>query len=157
SGDSAAIRRMVRQGADPNAPYGALHWTPLMHAIYKNQIASVEALLDSGADVNRTGDYESEPRTKQREVTPLMMASCYGYAPIVQALLHRGADPSRLDGDGNRALDYALTGTLYRPTLFECQDYTVRKLLQANAPRAINPGTRKWATFKRCASLASLQ
>src|ERR1700694_2184120 len=73
NGNAAAVRELVKSGADPNAAYGALNWTPLMHAIYGNQIASVKALLDSGADVNRTGDYETEPRTKQLNVTPLMM------------------------------------------------------------------------------------
>src|ERR1700686_1724285 len=124
-GNAAAVREIVKSGADPNAEYGALNWTSLMHAVDRNQIGSVEALLDSGADVNRTGDYETEPRTKQRGVTPLMMAAGYGYTPIVELLLRHGADPARVDGDGNRALDYALAGMLYRVTFFGCQDSTV--------------------------------
>jgi hypothetical protein len=156
-GDAAAVREIVRRGGDPNAAYGALNWTPLMHAIYTNQIGSVKALLDSGADVNRTFDFETEPRTKQRNVTPLMMAAGYGQTPVVELLLQRGADPARVDGDGNRALDYALTGTLYRATLFECQDSTVRALVAAHAPLAIHPDSRKWAKFKRCNGLALLR
>src|SRR5437870_3018251 len=156
-GNAAAVREIVRSGADPNGKYGALNWTPLMHAIHRNQIGSVKALLDSGADVNRTGDYETEPRTKQRGVTPLMMAAGYGYTPIVELLLRRGADPARVDGDGNRALDYALSGTLYRATLFECQDSTVRALIAAHAPSDIAPDSRRWARFKRCDSLALLR
>src|SRR5256885_2021648 len=120
-----------------------------MQAIYKNQVGAVQALLDAGADVNRTGDYETEPRTKQRNVTPLMMASGYGYTPIVELLLRRRADPALVDGDGNRALDYALSGTLYRATLFECQDSTVRALVAARAPTAISADARRWAKFKR--------
>ncbi len=80
----------------------------------------------------------------QRDVTPLMMAAGYSYTPIVELLLRRGADPARVDGDGNRALDYALTGTLYRATLFECQDSTVRVLIAAHAPRVINRDSRRW-------------
>src|SRR5438132_5372907 len=137
-GNATAVREIVKSGADPNAALGSLNWTPLMHAIHRNQIGSVKALLDSGADVNRTGDYETEPRTKQRGVTPLMMAAGYGYTPIVELLLRRGADPARVDGDGNRALDYALTGTLYRATLLECQDSTVRALVAAHAPLVIH-------------------
>jgi hypothetical protein len=156
SGDPAAVREIVKRGGDPNAPYGALHWTPLMHAIYKNQIASVEALLDSGADVNKSGDFETEPRTKQREVTPLMMAAGYGHTPIVELLLRHGADPARVDGDGSRALDYALSGTLYRATLFECQDSTVRALIAAHAPPMISPDARRWAGIKRCDTVALL-
>ena len=149
-GNAAAVREIVKSGGDPNAEYGGLNWTPLMHAIYKNQIGSVKALLDSGADVNKTGDDETEPRTKQERVTPLMMAAGYGYTPIVELLLRRGADPARADGDGNRALDYALTGTLYRITLFECQDSTVRALVAAHAPLGISADSRRWASIKRC-------
>jgi hypothetical protein len=156
-GNAAAVREIVKSGADPNAAYGALNWTPLMHAIQNNQIGSVKALLDSGADVNRTGDDETEPRTKQRDVTPLMMAAGYGYTPIVALLLRRGADPARVDGDGNRALDYALSGTLYRRTLFECQDSTVRALIAAHAPLGITSDTRRFASIKRCNTLALLR
>jgi hypothetical protein len=156
-GNAAAVREIVKRGGDPNAQYGGLNWTPLMHAIHHNQIGSVKALLDSGADVNRTGDYETEPRTKQRSVTPLMMAAGYGYTPIVEILLRRGADPARVDGDGNRALDYALTGTLYRRTLFECQDSTVRALIAAHAPLGISSDSRRWASIKRCNALALLR
>src|SRR6266542_5907037 len=132
-GNAAAVRELVKSGADRNAAYGALNWTPMMHAIHKNQIGSVKALLDSGADVNQTGDYETEPRTMQRAVTPLMMAAGYGYTPIVELLLRRGADPARVDSDGNRALDYALTGALDHPTFFQCQDSTVGALIAAHA------------------------
>ncbi len=152
-GDGPAIREIVKRGCDPNAAYGALNWTPLMHAISRNQIESVKALLDSGADVNRTGDYETEPRTKQLRVTPLMMASGYGYTPIVELLLQRGADPAPADSDGNRALDYALTGMLYR-TLFECHDSTVRALIAAHAPLQVSADSRRWAGIKRCETLA---
>ena len=157
SGDAAAVREIVKGGGDPNAAYGALNWTPLMHAIYKNQIGAVQALLDAGADVNKSGDYESEPRTKQRDVTPLMMAAGYGHTPIVELLLRHGADPARIDGDGNRALDYALSGTLYRATLFECQDSTVRALLAAHAPPVVSPDARRWAGIKRCNTIAQLR
>ena len=156
-GNAAAVREIVRSGADPNAKYGALNWTPLMHAIHGNQIGSVKALLDSGADVNRTGDYETEPRTMQRDVTPLMMAAGYGYTPIVELLLQRGADPTRADGDGNRALDYALTGTLYHRTFFQCQDSTVRALIAAHAPLDISSDSRRFASIKRCNALALLR
>jgi ankyrin repeat protein len=156
-GNAAAVREIVKSGADPNARYGALNWTPLMHAIHANQIGSVEALLDSGADVNRTGDDETEPRTKQRDVTPLMMAAGYGYRPIVELLLRRGADPARVDGDGNRALDYALSGTLYHRTFFQCQDSTVRALIAAHAPLDISSDTRRFASIKRCSALALLR
>ena len=61
-----------------------------------------------------------------------------------------------LETDGNRALDYALSGTLYRATLFECQDDTVRALVAAHAPPVLNVETRKWARFKRCGETLAL-
>jgi len=159
-GDAAAVRAIVAHGADPNAAYGALNWTPLMHAIHANRLATVTALLDAGADVNRTGDYETEPRTKQLNVTPLMMAAGYGYTPIVRTLLRRGADPGRVDGDGNRALDYALSGVLFHASFLGCQDDTVRALVTARAPLRLSEDARRWAKVKRCSSaiqLASLR
>ncbi len=156
-GNAVAIREIVKKGADPNEAYGSLNWTPLMHAVYSNRISSVKALLDSGADVNRTGDDETEPRTKQLRVTPLMMAAGYGYTPIVKLLLKRGADPALVDGDGNRALDYALTGTLYRRTFLECQDSTVRALIAARAPLGISADARRLASIKRCNALSLLR
>lgn len=154
SGDALAVRRLVKAGADPNGRAGALRWTPLMHAIYKNQPGAVRALLDAGADANRTFDFESEPRTKQTEVTPLMMAAAYGQTETVRLLLARGADPALADGDGNRALDYALTGVLYR-SVFACHDGATRALLAAHAPAAREEALR-WAKRKRCYSAGGL-
>jgi hypothetical protein len=124
SGDVAGIKQAVAHGANVNAPAGGNDWTPLLHAIHKNQIASVAALLDYGADANK--------RTP-KSMTPLMMAAEYGYTDIVQLLLRRGANPALSDLDGATALDYAVTGTtdIDRFTLFSCQDDTVRALLAA--------------------------
>src|ERR1043165_9625531 len=85
SGNVAEVRQKLAQGADPNAPDGVNDWTPLLHAIHKNQLGSVEALLDGHADPNRAVN----------GLTPLMMAAGYGYTPIVRLLLARGADPNR--------------------------------------------------------------
>src|SRR5207247_11010308 len=53
AGDLATIRTLIAHGADPNEAAGQNHWSPLLHAIHKHQNASVEALLDSGANTNR--------------------------------------------------------------------------------------------------------
>src|SRR6266404_5846559 len=80
-GDVLAIADLVSKGADVNARGGVNGWTPLMHAIHKNQSGSVRALLDAGADLNATAGHE----------TALTMAAAYGYADIVRLLLDRGA------------------------------------------------------------------
>src|SRR5262245_5514181 len=101
AGDTAAIRRLVAQGADPNAPSGGNDWTPLMHAIHTHQNASVAALIDAGADPNRAS---------ASGVTPLMWAAGYGYDDTVRLLLQRGAKASLTSANGESALDWALTG-----------------------------------------------
>ena len=48
-GNVAQMRALLGQGADPDEFSGSNGWTPLMHAIHKNQIASVTVLLDAHA------------------------------------------------------------------------------------------------------------
>ena len=148
SGDVVAVRKMLASGADPNAPEGVNDWTPLIHAVHKNQIGSVAALLDGHADPNRAVNGG----------TPLMWAAGYGYTPIVRLLLARGADPRIRDLDGETAVDYAVAGMidLDRFTFFRCQDDTVRALLAANAPRTITQRSRRWGSIKRCSSVSLL-
>jgi len=134
AGDAAQIRQLVAKGADPNAPSGGNQWTPLLHAVHTHRNASVAALLDAGADVNRG------------TVTPLMMAAGYGFDDTVRLLLQRGA---KTDG----ALDAALYGVtdIDRFTYFTCQDSTAR-LLRGAAPTATaSAGAQRWARIKRCA------
>ena len=138
AGDTALIRQLTAKGADPDAPSGNNDWTPLLHAIHKHQTASVGALLDAGADVNRAG---------HDGVTPLMMAAGYGYDDTVRTLLERGAKPEG-------ALDWALTGAtdVDRFTFFDCQDSTVQ-LIRRSAPNAAaSASSSRWARFKRCAA-----
>jgi hypothetical protein len=148
-GDVVAVRQMLAQGADPNASDGVNDWTPLLHAIHKNQLGSVEALIDGRADPNRAVNGE----------TPLMMAAGYGYTPIVKLLLARGADPRVRNADGETAVDYAVTGVtdIDRFTFFRCDDDTVRALVAANAPRTIKASSRRWGSIKRCDSLSLLR
>ena len=147
AGDVATIHRLAAQGADPNAIAGQNGWTPLLHAIHKHQNASVAALLDAGADVNRGDD---------KGVTPLMMAAGYGYDDTVQLLLERHADPTVKRPNGETALDWAMSGMtdIDRFTFFECQDSTARLL--HNAAPSVEPlvGARRWVKIKRCAAFS---
>ena len=58
-------------------------WTPLHIAAWNNKIEAVAALISHGADVNARDKYG---------LTPLMRASYWGYAKVVEALLDAGAD-----------------------------------------------------------------
>ncbi len=89
TGHAEAIAELVRAGADPDLrDSGPNGWTPLHHAVHKNQPGSVRALLAAGADVNGRSD---------NGLTPLMLAAVQGEAEIVEELLAAGADP-RLQG-----------------------------------------------------------
>ena len=83
TGDTARIQQLITAGADPNAGSGVNGWSPLMHAIHKNQPGSVEALLAAGADVNLRGTNGQ---------TALKMASDAGNTGIVKILLAHGAE-----------------------------------------------------------------
>jgi hypothetical protein len=141
SGDAAAVRALCARGAGVNAPAGGNGWTPLLHAVHKNQTGTAAALLDSGADVNRPAP---------NGTTPLMMAAGYGKREMVALLLSRGADAKRLDDSDAAAIDYALTGVtdLDAFTFFACQDDTAA-LLTAASPRPQTSSLR-WARMKGC-------
>jgi ankyrin repeat protein len=140
SGDAQGIRALVARGNDPNASAGGNGWTPLEHAVHKHQVGSLTALLDAGADPNRSS---------REGTTPLMMAAGYGYTDMVQILLRRGANPRLTDRHGMTALDLAITGVsdIDRFTLFDCQNETVKVLQAAGAPAG---AAKTLARIKKC-------
>lgn len=89
-GDAAALRTLLQQKADVNAPQidgaTALHW-----AVYRDDLAGADLLIAAGAKVdaaNREG------------FTPLAMASLYGNAPMIEKLLKAGAGAKQRLGNG---------------------------------------------------------
>jgi hypothetical protein len=111
-----------------------------MHAIHKNQPASVAALLNAGADVN----------LESGRTTALIMAAGYGYAGLVKTLLDHGADPRVVAAAGRTALEAAVGGSLDidRYTSGYCQTATVRALLDHDPE--LRPG--QGSTLARTAS-----
>ena len=143
SGDTQTLKRLLAGGADPNRRWGVNNWTPLMHAIHKNQKASVEVLLAGGADMNaRCGD----------GVTALMMTAGYGYADIVKVLLDHGADIHAETYGGDNALTMAVGGVpdIDKFTIGKCQTETVAVLLKKAPDLKI-----KDSTYGRAARLAA--
>src|SRR5690349_13421732 len=72
--------------------------TPLLTAIYHDDLHAVERLIAAGADVrgaNREG------------VTPLAMACLDGDLPIIERLLMAGADPTQRGPNGETLLMFA--------------------------------------------------
>ena len=56
SGDVDAVRRLLADGADPNAREAGDNTTPLHWAAAAKHVEAVRALLDAGADVHGLGD-----------------------------------------------------------------------------------------------------
>jgi uncharacterized protein len=82
--DTEALRVLVKQGANVNAPDGdgstALHW-----ACYRDDLESADLLIRAGAKVNAANDLG---------VTPLWNASQNGSEAMVKRLLAARADPN---------------------------------------------------------------
>ena len=81
--DGAALRALLRDGADVDRPQGdgatALHW-----AAYRDDVETVRLLIASGAAVDPANALG---------VTPLWLAANNGSPAVVEALLAAGADP----------------------------------------------------------------
>ena len=93
-GDQAAVRSLLAQKADVNAPQAdgatALHW-----AAYRNDLAMADLLIAAGADV----------KTPNREgATPLYLASINGSPAMIEKLLKAGADANERGPQGETPL-----------------------------------------------------
>lgn len=153
AGDTSELERLLSAGADPNQRAGVNNWTPLMHAIHKDQTESVRVLLRHGADVNAPMAHHSNA---------LIMAAGYGYAQIVRLLLDAGADPMHRDQDGINALSAAVGGTMDidRFTVGKCQTETVRVLLERVPGLRDTPSVgdipKRIARFAGCSEVVSM-
>jgi ankyrin repeat protein len=89
-GDKAALRTLLEQKADVNAPQvdgaTALHW-----AVYRDDLETVNLLIRAGANVNRAN---------REGITPLSMACLYGNAAVIDKLLEAGADAKQRGPNG---------------------------------------------------------
>ena len=97
--------------AASKAPWGGL--TPLIFAAREGDMASVKALVESGADVNETSSYGW---------TPLLVATQNKYYQVGKYLLEHGANPNIMNGGCWTPL-YIATDNRN----IEAGDYPVRK------------------------------
>ena len=94
SGDVTAVRSLLRQRGDVNAPDAegmtALHW-----AAHRNNLELVQLLLTGGANPNAANRYG---------VRPLHEAAILGNAAMAETLLKAGADANAAYGQGETPL-----------------------------------------------------
>ena len=100
AGDRAAVRTLIAQGVDVNAPEPdgttALHW-----AAETDDLETVQALLRARANAGATN---------RNRITPLSLAAANGSAPMIAALLAAGADVNYRLPLGQTALMMAARG-----------------------------------------------
>lgn len=97
-----AMHVMIEGGAAIDGQdQGVNGWTPIMHALHKDQTKAALAFLEWGAGVDATS---------RNGTTPLMRAACENEPEVVRALLAAGADPRRTTRDGTNALEFAVNG-----------------------------------------------
>ena len=125
SGRVEAIDLLLARGADPHRGCGVNGWTPLQHALHKDQPAAAHRLI-------------AAYRAPSAELDDaLFIAAGYAQAELVAALLKSGADPNKDFGDGANALSNAVAGAFDIDFSFRgCDPHTetVRALLAAGKP-----------------------
>ena len=84
NGNAAMIERLIKAGADPNAPLSKTGDTALMMAARTGKIDAVKVLLDHGAQVNAKETWGG--------TTALMWAVSERHPEVVKLLIDRGAD-----------------------------------------------------------------
>lgn len=98
NGRTEAIELLLARGADPHRGCGVNDWTPLLHALHKNQLAAARRLLATCAAPSAELD------------DALFMAAGYAQTEAVAELLKQGANPNKDFGDGANALSNAVAG-----------------------------------------------
>jgi ankyrin repeat protein len=84
NGSASMLQKLIKAGADPNAPLAKTGDTALMMAARTGNPAALSALLESGANVNA--------RESWGGTTPLMWAVSERHADAVKVLIDHGAD-----------------------------------------------------------------
>jgi len=84
NGSAPMLEKLIKAGADPNAPLSGTGDTALMLAARTGKAAALNVLLESGANVNAKESWGG--------TTPLMWAVSERHPDAVKVLIDRGAD-----------------------------------------------------------------
>jgi ankyrin repeat protein len=84
NGNAAMIEKLIKAGADPNAPLSKFKDTALMMAARTGKIDAIRVLLDNGAQVNTVETWGG--------TTPLMWAVSERHLDAAKSLIAKGAD-----------------------------------------------------------------
>jgi len=93
-GDDAALRTLLAQKANVNAPQPD-GTTGIQWAAYRNDVAMADLLIKAGADV-RLANHDG--------ATPLRLAAENGNAAMIERLIEGGADPNERNPNGETPL-----------------------------------------------------
>ena len=97
-GDIDAVRSLLDQSVDVNAPQGdgttALHW-----AAYRDDPEIARLLIEADADINA--------KTRLGDLTPLLLAAKNGNTTLIEILLEAGTDANDADANGTTPLMYS--------------------------------------------------
>jgi len=109
--DEARALELIHSGANPNSRWGAthrietenraVHLSPLLFALAREQRRVAVALIEAGADPNSRDDAGD---------TALIVAAGKGWPEVVRALLAKGANPNAAGADGETPLHNAPNG-----------------------------------------------
>ncbi|WP_289053247.1 ankyrin repeat domain-containing protein [Carboxylicivirga marina] len=98
NGHHHILKFLIEKGAKIDA-VESLNRTALMFACTGPFEQAVEVLIKAGADVNAIDGHENW--------TPVMFAAGEGQLQVIKLLVANGADLSKVDTDGESALDFA--------------------------------------------------
>ena len=96
TGDLAAMKRYIIEGADVNEPDESLNISPLAWSASHGQTEATRLLIENGADVNLKDDNGS---------TPLHGAVVFGRADVAKLLVENGANLQVRNNDGGTPAD----------------------------------------------------
>lgn len=150
NGRTEAIELLLARGADPHRGSGVNGWTPLLHALHKNQLEAARRLITTCAAPSAELD------------DALFMAAGYAQTEAVAELLKRGANPRKDFGDGANALSNAVAGAFdidYSYSGCEAHTETAKALLEAPGLRLegdAGAAARRSAERRGCTALLAL-